>query len=370
MATKRIELRGVILDASFDIEWLDKYVEKGIFTPESRIRSQLKAAAEAGDDVELYISSQGGSVVAGNEIIAAFADYPHGKSITVGAFAASMAANIALQAGVPVRAHNNTLFLFHGAWGVTIGGKDAHGDSAKMLAQINEPIRAALAAKGVPADVIEAGFGEGRELTMTATEAKEWGIVSEIIDEPAPLVARLEKSDEDDILAHGSEIPVAACAAWQTHLNAENDEAVEDAPVEEKQVEETQVEEAPVEETPPATSAELSPDVAALVDRMAQLESQRRDMQSQRDKLAAQLADEQKAREEERAALQASVDALAQAKTNHESRLAGMALNALGTPTGGCAQSWPEALRECGGYEDAMRQYPHLAEAYRLEKSR
>lgn len=350
MATKRIELRGVILDASFDIDWLDKYVEKGLFTPESRIRSQLKAAAEAGDDVELYISSQGGSVVAGNEIIAAFADYPHGKSITVGAFAASMAANIALQAGVPVRAHNNTLFLFHGAWGVTIGGKDAHGDSAKMLAQINEPIRAALAAKGVPADVIEAGFGEGRELTMTATEAKEWGIVSEIIDEPAPLVARLEKSDEDDILAHGSEIPVAACAAWQTHLNAENDEASA--------------------ETPPAQSAELSPDVAALVDRMAHLESQRRDMQSQRDKLAAQLADEKKARDEERAALQASVDELAHAKTKLESRLAGMALNALGTPTGGCAQSWPEALSECGGYEGAMRKYPHLAEAYRLEKSR
>lgn len=360
MATKRIELRGVILDASFDMDWLDKYVEKGVFTPESRIRSQLKAAAEAGDDVELYISSQGGSVVAGNEIIAAFADYPHGKSITVGAFAASMAANIALQAGVPVRAHNNTLFLFHGAWGVTIGGKDAHGDSAKMLDQINEPIRAALAAKGVPADVIEAGFGEGRELTMTAAEAKEWGIVSEIVDEPAPLVARLEKSDEDDILAHGSEIPVAACAAWQTHLNAENDEASAEDPVAED----------PVEETPPAQSAELSPDVAALVDRMAHLESQRRDMQSQRDKLADQLATEQKAREEERAALQASVDALTQAKTNLESRLAGMALNALGTPTGGCAQSWPEALVECGGYEDAMRKYPHLAEAYRLEKSR
>lgn len=360
MATKRIELRGVILDASFDFDWLDKYVEKGVFTPESRIRSQLKAAAEAGDDVELYISSQGGSVVAGNEIIAAFADYPHGKSITVGAFAASMAANIALQAGVPVRAHNNTLFLFHGAWGVTLGGKDAHGDSAKMLDQINEPIRAALAAKGVPADMIDAGFGEGRELTMTAAEAKEWGIVSEIIDAPAPLVARLEKSDEDDILAHGTEIPVAACAAWQAHRNAEDDAGVADAPVAD----------APVEETPPATSAELSPDVAALVDRMAHLESQRRDMQSQRDKLSAQLADEQKAREEERAALQASVDALAQAKTNLESRLAGMALNALGTPTGGCAQSWPEALSECGGYEGAMRKYPHLAEAYRLEKSR
>ena len=344
MATKRIEIRGVILDASFDFDWLDKYVDKGIFTPESRIRSQLKAAAEAGDDVDLYISSQGGSVVAGNEIIAAFADYPHGKSITVGAFAASMAANIALQAGVPVRAHNNTLFLFHGAWGVTLGGKDAHGDTSKMLDQINEPIRAALAAKGVPADMIEAGFGEGRELTMTAAEAKEWGIVSEIIDEPAPLVARLEKSDEDDILAHGTEIPVAACAAWQAQ--------------------------APVEETPPAPSAELSPDVAALVDRMAHLESQRRDMQSQRDKLAAQLADEQNAREEERAALQASVDALTQAKTNLESRLAGMALNALGTPTGGCAQSWPEALSECGGYEGEVRIYPHLAVAYRLVKSR
>jgi hypothetical protein len=67
---------------------------------------------------------------------------------------------------------------------------------------------------------------------------------------------------------------------------------------------------------------------------------------------------------------QAKVDALDAANKDFQARLARMALNALGSPTGGCAQSWPEALEECGGYDEAVRKYPHLAEQYRKDHSR
>ena len=50
---KRIELRGVIVSGDYDGDWANDYIERGIFTPESRIR---KALAEANDDVELYIN--------------------------------------------------------------------------------------------------------------------------------------------------------------------------------------------------------------------------------------------------------------------------------------------------------------------------
>ena len=55
---KRIEIRGVIVSGNYDGDWADQYIQRGIFTPESRVR---KAFAEADDDVELYINSQGGA---------------------------------------------------------------------------------------------------------------------------------------------------------------------------------------------------------------------------------------------------------------------------------------------------------------------
>ena len=52
---KRIEIRGIIVPSSLDMKWAEDYINKGLLTPESRIR---KALADAGDDVELYINSR------------------------------------------------------------------------------------------------------------------------------------------------------------------------------------------------------------------------------------------------------------------------------------------------------------------------
>ena len=40
----RIELRGVIVPSSYDMEWAKGYIDKGMFMPESRFRAMIDAA--------------------------------------------------------------------------------------------------------------------------------------------------------------------------------------------------------------------------------------------------------------------------------------------------------------------------------------
>lgn len=214
MNTKRIEIRGVILDASWDSDWMESYISKGMFTPESRVRAQLAEAEKDGNDVEIYINSYGGSCIAGNEMLAAIQSFKGKKTITVGAYAASMAANIALQAGCEVKCHNNSLFLFHGSHGVTFGGKGAHLDSADVLSKLNGPMQKRLIDMGVPEAMVAEGFAEGRQMVFTAEEAKEYGVVVEIINAPASPSAKVEKSEMEEILTGG--LPVEALAAVWT----------------------------------------------------------------------------------------------------------------------------------------------------------
>lgn len=189
---KRIEIRGVIVPSAYDCAWLADYIAKGLFTPESRIRAALAAA---GDDVELYINSQGGSVFAGNEMINALKQFKAtGKKleITVGAMAASMAANIVAMAGADhVRAFSNSKFMFHGAYGLTEGGKGAHEDSAAMLASINNDVIAKLLTlPGAKKSEVKGWFEEGRMGWLSAQQALDMGLISEIADaQDAPLAA-------------------------------------------------------------------------------------------------------------------------------------------------------------------------------------
>jgi hypothetical protein len=105
----------------------------------------------------------------------------------------------------------------------------------------------------------------------------------------------------------------------------------------------------------------------ALVDRINAIEQQRRDHQSRADRLAADL---DQARATHAAALaerDTRLVTLSKSVADYESRISAMTLNALGTSGQACAQTWPEAVEECGSYEAAKRTYPHLAEAYRAQ---
>ena len=205
----RIEIRGVITSASCDSQWCDSYIQKGLITPESRIRA---AIAAAGPEIELYINSYGGDVLAGNEMIIALkAAMAAGKQveIIVGAMAFSMAANmIAMLPGVAkIQAYSNSRIGYHGAYTYTEGGDGAHKDSAEMLAGINAQVIAALKAKGVTAKV-EEWFQEGRIKFLTAAQALQLKLIDSIIDAPDTPLAALEKDAAEKLMSDG--INVAA----------------------------------------------------------------------------------------------------------------------------------------------------------------
>lgn len=192
---KRIEIRGVIVPSAYDCEWLADYIAKGLFTPESRIRTAL---ASANDDVELYINSQGGSVFAGNEMINALKQFKatgRKLEITVGSMAASMAANIVAMSGADrVKAFNNSKFMFHGAYGLTEGGKGAHEDSAVMLASINNDVIAKLLTlPGAKKAEVKGWFEEGRMGWLSAKQALDMGLINEIADASDVPLAAMDK---------------------------------------------------------------------------------------------------------------------------------------------------------------------------------
>lgn len=366
MKKQKIQIRGVIVDAWYDGAWAAEYIDRGLWTPESRIRSQLAAAETAGDEIEIVISSQGGSVVAGNEMLAAIQAYPHGKSITVGAFAASMAANIVLQAGVPVRAHKNSIMLFHGAWGLTIGGEGAHVDTAEMLDQINEPIKLALAAKGVPQNLIDDGFAEGRQFTMTADQAKGYGIISEVIGEAAPIIAKMTKDDEKALLEQGSTLDVAACSAWEQSIQ---EQSPPPAPNSALSAEETigrlRAELSGAKSQASSVQSACDKRIAAL---MAEHKTTISDLQSGFDSMKAEYASfRQQAESDAKASLDKTTGLegeLAQAKDAH-AKLSGQALlGGGGDGSQASATSWPAAVAEFG-LSVAMQRFPSLAKQYK-----
>lgn len=205
---KRIEIRGVIVPSAYDVEWLADYIAKGLFTPESRIRAALAAA---GDDVELYINSRGGSVFSGNEMVNALKEFKAtGKKlhITVGAMAASMAANIVALAGADkVRAHQNAKFMFHGAQGLTEGGKGAHEDSATLLASVNADVVAALTAlpKAKKSEV-KGWFEEGRAGWLSAQQALDMGLIHEIIGSAATPLESISEDVAQKMLEGGMDV--------------------------------------------------------------------------------------------------------------------------------------------------------------------
>lgn len=205
---KRIEIRGVIVPSSLDMEWAADYINKGLITPESRIRQAL---ASAGDDVELYINSRGGSVFSGNEMVNALKQFKAtGKrlEITVGAMAASMAANIvAMSDADRVRAHANTKFMFHGAQGLTDGGTGAHEDAAGLLATINHDVVSALVAKAPKQKKeISGWFEEGRMGWLSAKQALDMGLIHEIVDAADAPLAEIDKAAAQKMLEGGMDV--------------------------------------------------------------------------------------------------------------------------------------------------------------------
>lgn len=205
---KRIEIRGVIVPSTLDQDWYKDLIAKGMITPESRIREALAAA---GDDVELYINSRGGSVFSGNEVVNALKQFKAtGKKleIVVGAMAASMAANIVAMAGADrVKAFSNAKFMFHGAIGGTEGGKGAHEDSAALLDSVNADVIAKLTTlPNAKKSEVKGWFEEGRAGWLSAKQALDMGLIHEIVDAVDEPLAGIDKEAAQKMLETGLDV--------------------------------------------------------------------------------------------------------------------------------------------------------------------
>jgi ATP-dependent Clp protease protease subunit len=390
----RIELRGVIVPSDYDSDWAQKYIERGIIMPESYFRRKLAEAAKDAP-LDVYINSPGGSVFSASEMVNAVREWKaatgQAVNVTIGAMAASAASAFAIMAGDTIRTHKNGKMMFHGAWTVSIGGKEMHQDTADLLGKINAEIQTRLVSRyKLQPETIAEWFAEGREGWLTADDMKASGIASEIIEDPsdvidfaAAAVADMEQrglgiaallkqntetaeaenagseSDNDtdaggrdpggnagsgDGPEHGTDDGASgACAGGQA------DGVATDAAIQ-----------AAVEAARAELTGEYAERIATLEKRMSDSISHGRTLQSERDKLLAE-AGRMKAEHEK------SLNDLTGRLQVAQARLAKFVDGALSfspSPT-----SWADALRICGGdYAKAAKQYPELKREYNQQK--
>jgi ATP-dependent Clp protease protease subunit len=188
----RIDLRGVIVPSEYDAEWASPFIAKGIITPESSFRAMLAAAAK-GEPLTVYVNSPGGSVFSANEMVNAVrewkAETKQPVNVVLGALTASAASAFAIMAADDIQAHANAKMMFHGAWTVSIGGKELHADTAGLLGKINADIKTRLVSKyGLAPETVTEWFAEGREGWLSAQELVDAKLASAIIADPSDVL--------------------------------------------------------------------------------------------------------------------------------------------------------------------------------------
>lgn len=204
-----LEIRGIISGSPF-MEMFGETV-----TVESRFRAAL---AKMSGPLELYISSFGGEVTAGNEMINALKAYAAtpGNEITVtlGAICASQASVIAVNFP-SVKAHANTVIMFHSCHTFACGGPTEMEQAAKLLRIFNQSAIDALTAKGIAGETATAWISGPGETWLSAAEAKSLGIISEIIGENAPPQTLPDEKLVTSLFPGEANAPrrAAACAA-------------------------------------------------------------------------------------------------------------------------------------------------------------
>lgn len=394
---KTIELRGIIVPPEFDGPEMAEWIERGIFTPTSKVERELAEAAEKGENVRLVVDSGGGDVLAGNSILNRLSVYPHDLVIECGAIVASEAANIVIQLceSRPVECHANTIFLWHSARSEIEGGADALRDEARFIDLINDPIKQRLIAHGVPTYSVERGFSEGREYLMSAQEAVEYGIVSRILGAPAKAQPQtITQEQADTILGTVStRFPLAAYAtasnikyndmakrkaectpdtADKPKVKAAEDTEevvkVEETETKTEETEETEktektekTEETPADDTE-RRLADLSANVETLRATIDEMEKTIADLRAENESLKAKCDEGTKALDESRSTVAELRDRLA---SETKKRLAVVGHVLSGNGCGDAPRDWREACKVCGSPALAFEKYPHLAKAWR-----
>ena len=355
----KVNIRGTIVPSYFDMDGMQEFIEKGLITPESYFEKMVNEAPKD-EPLEVFINSPGGSVFAGYEMKNIVTRWQLETSqpvtVTIGAMAASAASTFALALGAPISAHENTKFMFHGAGIITWGGKDAHEDQADLLGKINAETMQRLTGKyNINPETVQEWFGEGRMGWLTAQEAKEAGIVDQIIEESAEAM-RFSNIELSQLMQNGLAI-AALFDGIETETEAGDTEAAE---------EETETE-------APETTEEIEEEETPEIDDNAldQLLAEAR--QEEAAKCAGKIAELERKIESMNQALnkkQSTMDSINEQLKQAKSRLDRV------SPKRSAAQSesadgeiaWKDALQICeNDYVQARKRYPKSFENYMKE---
>lgn len=131
------------------------------------------------DEINVRISSGGGSIVEGNAIFNALKRHPAKVITHIDSIAASMASVIAM-AGDEVRMAANALFMIHNPWTASIGGAEKLRKDADLLDKMENNIRNSYDRSNLSVDELSAAMDA--DTYYTAEEALEAGFIDSIGD--------------------------------------------------------------------------------------------------------------------------------------------------------------------------------------------
>lgn len=155
-------------------------------TSANTLRDELAAHPEV-SQINIYINSQGGSVIEGTAIYNQLKRHPAHKTVYVDGFACSIASVIAM-AGDEVVMPRNTMMMLHNMWMVVQGNAAELRKAADDLDKMNEAGRAAYLQKAgdklTPEMIAQM---EDDETWLTAQECMEYGLADRYAEQDADL---------------------------------------------------------------------------------------------------------------------------------------------------------------------------------------
>ena len=349
MSKKTFNLFGTIVNDDSD-KWFTSDV-----TPKNF--SDFLKGCEGDDEIEIAINSPGGFVTGGLAIANMVKSAKQKITAKVYGIAASMASVVACAADDVVM-FKNSFMMVHNPWGFAWGDADDMKKEAAVLDSMKTAIIDFYRSKfpNVESDTLATMMDD--ETWMLGSEAETYGLITKIEDDPLQAAACITGP------AVFGKIPEAAAKFYRS--SKDRSLGVQES----RSLETPQTPQTP--KLLDSSNSQPSPcqHCAALQAEIQTIETQRRDHQSKADRLTQDMAKLTADHKAELDTLTARVNALTAEKTDLEKRIGSTALNALKTPDQACAQTWGEALAECGSYEAAKKKYPELATAYQLAHAR
>jgi ATP-dependent protease ClpP protease subunit len=286
-----IEINGVMVDGYSDDDC--PLFEQGLLAPCEEIARDIITTDE---DILLKINSYGGSVEGGTRISIALSDWlafsGHELTVEIEGICASAAANLVarLSPYAKVKAHPESMLMFHSCQGMCEGSPDQLRDSADRMEAYNRVIIASLLKRtSLDRATVEKWFSVGREGWMSGMDAKECGLVDELLNDDFVGAPMLPPSDVEQ--KGWKYAAIAAIANKHKEMQTMDEEKVI-----EKEIE--VVEPVAEEEKPVVEPVAENPVVEEVVEELKDDEKKEDGIQAEEDELAALRAENEELKKE------------------------------------------------------------------------